>query len=127
MKRIAQTQDTNDGSEQSVMLSPRALLTGPRQIVRLEKQYRSISEDMQNALENLERTKTSYVNALQTFEQAQEYIRQLVPKVRNATMLLNSARTNEQYLAQAQAAVAAVVAGGVSSKQGAPEQANQTN
>ena len=114
MKRIAQTQVTNndDAVEQSVMLSPRTLLTGPRQIVRLERQYRSLAEDFQNSLENLNRTKDSYVSALHAFEQAEAYIRQLAPKVRTAQMYLNSARSNPQYLAQAEGYVQAVLGGG---------------
>lgn len=120
MKRIAQAVNTqnDDAVEQSVMLSPRTLLTGPRQIVRLERQYRSLSEDLQNALENLNRTKDSYVSALHTFEQAEEYIRQLGPKVRMAVMLLNSARTNPQYLGRAEGAIEGIVGGGASA---APE------
>lgn len=118
MKRIAQATNTqnDDAVEQSVMLSPRTLLTGPRQIVRLERQYRSLSEDLQNALENLIRTKDSYVSALQTFEQAEEYIRQLGPKVKMAIMLLNSARTNPQYLERAKAEIEGIVSGAAASE-----------
>jgi hypothetical protein len=113
MKRIAQTQDTNndDSVEQSVMLSPRVLLTGPRQIKRLERQYRSSSEDLQNSLEDLNRTKDSYVSALKTFEQSEAYMRQLEPKVKMAMMLLNSARINPQYLSRAESAVQGIVGG----------------
>lgn len=127
MKRIAQTQDTNndDAVEQSVMLSPRTLLTGPRQIVRLERQYRSLAEDFQNSLENLNRIKDSYVSALHTFEQAEEYIRQLGPKVRMAQMYLNSARNNPQYLAQAEGYVQAVLSGSGASAP-APAESKQT-
>lgn len=127
MKRIAQTQDTNndDAVEQSVMLSPRTLLTGPRQIVRLERQYRSLAEDFQNSLENLNRIKDSYVSALLTFEQAEEYIRQLGPKVRMAQMYLNSARSNPQYLAQAEGYVQAVLSDSGASAP-APAESKQT-
>lgn len=111
MKRIAQTQDkyNDDSAEQSVMLSPRTLLTGPRQIVRLERQYRSLSEDLQNSLENLNRTKDSYVNALQAFEQAEAYMRQLGPRVKMAMESLKVARTNPQYIDRAELAINEIV------------------
>lgn len=128
MKRIAQVPNTNndDSAEQSVMLSPRTLLTGPRQIVRLERQYRSLSEDLQNSLENLNRTKDSYVSALHAFEQAEEYIRQLGPKVKMAVMLLNSAKTNPQYLGQASAAIEGIVGGGAAAPAQKTGQSNES-
>lgn len=113
MKRIAQTQDTyNDGSiEQSVMLSPRVLLTGPRQIVRLERQYRSLSEDLQNAFEDLTRSKDAYVSALQNFEQAELYIKQLAVKTKNIVFMLNNASSNKQYLDQAASEIQMLTSG----------------
>ena len=126
MKRIALRQSINDVSaEQPVMLSTKTLLTGPRQIVRLERQYRSLAEDFQDSLENLNRTKDYYVSALQTFEQAEAYMRKLAPKVKAAQMYLDSARSNPKYLAQAERYVQAVL-GGSGASAPAPAEGKKT-
>jgi hypothetical protein len=113
MNRVSQIVSTqnNEAVEPSVTLSARALMTGPRQITRLERQFRTATESLQLSLDNLTKTKDSYVAALRAFAEADAYMKQTMPRIKYISSMLANANTYPQYLQEAEAAMQSLVPG----------------